>query len=95
VGVVRRRQLDSCKCLKTIAGTSGPVRDGAVTVWDSNHRRQKFLRQERGGSLRTLVFLVFDRMSLRERALVKDTGDKNASAFLAVKYDVLAVFKTM
>jgi hypothetical protein len=46
-------------------------------------------------SLRTLVFLVFDRMSLREHALVKDTGDKNASAFLAVKYDVLAVFKTM
>jgi hypothetical protein len=31
-------------------------------------------------------------MSLREHALVKDTGDKNASAFLAVKYDV---FKTM
>jgi CubicO group peptidase (beta-lactamase class C family) len=59
------------------------------------HRPQKFLRPERGGSLRTLVFLVFDRMSLREHALVKDTGDKNASAFLAVKYDVLAVFKTM
>jgi len=55
-----------------------------------------FLRANcRARSLRTLVFMVFDRMSLREQALVKDTGDKNPSAFFAVKYDVLSVFKTM
>jgi hypothetical protein len=47
------------------------------------------------GSLRTFVFLVFDRMSLREHALMKDTGDKNASSFRTVKHDVLAVFKTI
>jgi hypothetical protein len=41
--VVRSRQLDSCKCLKTIAGTSGTVRDGAVTVWDSNQRKGSVL----------------------------------------------------
>jgi hypothetical protein len=34
-------------------------------------------------------------MSLREHALMKDTGDKNASAFRTVKHDVLAVFKTI
>jgi hypothetical protein len=28
VGVVPSWQLDSCKCLKTITGTSGIVRDG-------------------------------------------------------------------
>ena len=31
-GTLGLRQLDSCKCLKTIAGTSGIVRDGALTV---------------------------------------------------------------
>jgi hypothetical protein len=34
-------------------------------------------------------------MSLWEHALVKDTGNKNASAFSAVKYDVLAVFEAV
>jgi hypothetical protein len=40
VGVVRSRQLDSCKCLKTIAGTSGIVRNRAVTMPDSNQVRR-------------------------------------------------------
>jgi hypothetical protein len=33
--LVRRSQLYSCKCLKTIAGTSRIVRDGIVTIGDS------------------------------------------------------------
>jgi len=34
-------------------------------------------------------------MSLGEHAVVKDAGDKNASAFSAAEYDMLALFKTM
>ena len=36
MSLARNRQLDSGKCLKTIAETSGILGDCAVTVWDSN-----------------------------------------------------------
>jgi hypothetical protein len=58
-------------------------------------RPQKPFRQERCGSLLRFLFLIVDRMSFREHALVKDTRDKYAAAFSAVEYDVLAVFKTI
>jgi hypothetical protein len=35
-----RKAADSCKCLKTIAGMSGTVRDRTVPVSDSNQRRE-------------------------------------------------------
>jgi hypothetical protein len=38
-----RKAADACKCLKTIAGMSGIVRDGAVTVRDSNQRQGSVL----------------------------------------------------
>jgi len=38
-----RKAADSCKCLKTIAGMSGIVRNSAVTVCDSNQRRGSVL----------------------------------------------------
>jgi hypothetical protein len=38
----RNRQLDSCKCLKTIAEISGTLGECAVTVRDSNQVKGSF-----------------------------------------------------